>query len=168
MRSPLLALEQLLRRRAEPQRQAWVEPFAERRVRLAPDRDRRLQAPRALLREPHGTAALVAFGDRDLDEADRFQSAQVARQSRLIEPGAFGERAERVVGSGRDLRHQAELGDAETAPGHAFFQKIGDPPRREPARPAGAHRHGGACVTDESRGQGLRSAGHDCMYIQHL
>lgn len=60
-------------------------------MRLAPKRDRRLQPPGASFGQPDGTAAQVAFHHGDLDEAERLQRAQVARQGRLLEPGAARE-----------------------------------------------------------------------------
>ncbi len=91
--------------------------LARARMGFAPDRNRRFQTPRARLREPDRAAALIVLRNRDFDEPGGFQAAQIARQGRLIEPGAPGERAERVVGGRRDLRHQAELREAESAAG---------------------------------------------------
>ena len=116
----------MLRRGTEPKRELRLEPLRQGRMRFPPDRDRGFEAARALFRQPDRAPALIVLRDGDFNEPGCFQAAQIARQRRLIEPRAFRQRAERIVGSGCDLRHQAELGEAQSAVLDALLEEIGD------------------------------------------
>ena len=106
--------EKFFRRDAELQRQPRIEPLGQRGMRFLPNRNGCLQAAGALLREPNCAAALILFGDGDLDKPGCLQAAQIARQRRLVEPGSLGESAKCVVGCGCDLPHQPKLGEAQS------------------------------------------------------
>ena len=84
-------------------------------------------------------------------------------------PMRSAKRAERIVGGGGDLRHQAELGEAQPAFLHAVVEEFGDAPRREPAVPAGTFVQRGAGIADEGLWRSGWTCGRlamvVCMYI---
>ena len=67
-------------------------------MRPAPDRDCRLQPPRPGLGQPHRPAPQIGLDRGDLDQPLALERAQIARQRRLLEARALGQRAQRVVG----------------------------------------------------------------------
>ena len=85
----------------------------------------------------HQPPALIGLGDGYLDQAIGFERTQCARQRRLVETHALGQRADRRRRRG-DLRHQAELGKGKTRIGHTVFEKLGETSCQEPSVPAGA------------------------------
>ena len=87
------------------------------------------EAQRAFFRQPHGAAARVLVAGGDLDQSGRLEHLQVARQRRLVEAGALGERAERIVLRRGDLGHQPELGEAQARALHPPVEEAGDAAR---------------------------------------
>jgi hypothetical protein len=133
-------------------------------MRFTPDRDRRFEPARTLFRQPDRAPALIVLRDGDFDQPRGFQAAQIARQRRLIEPRALRKRAERIVGSGHDLRHQAELGKAQSAVLDTLLEEIGDAACGKAARVAGAAGNRRLGVAHESLCWGLRSFAHQ-VYV---
>ena len=64
--------------------------------------------------------------------------AQIARERRLIEARAQGQRAQRVVGRDGDLRHKPELRRAEADAFHVLVEEPGDAPYGQAGVPSGA------------------------------
>ncbi len=82
-------------------------------MRPLPVGEPRLEACRPFLRQPHSAPARVLVAGCDLDQPGGFENLQVARQRRLVEPGAVGEFAKRIVARRCDLRYQPELDEAQ-------------------------------------------------------
>src|SRR4051794_15310511 len=92
-----------------------------------PGRDRGLEAPGALFRQPDGAAAQIRLDEGDLDEPGLLETAQVAGQGRLVEPDPLRQGADAVVAGSRDMGHEAELGDAQAGRMHPRLQEARDP-----------------------------------------
>src|SRR5581483_8045365 len=161
-----LGVERLALRRDAAQERRRDLP-RELRLRLAPERQRRFEPARASFGEPHGAAAEIALDRGDLDEISAFERAQVARQRRLIEPGAAGERAQRVVTRGGDLRHEPQLRRGEAGRRELAIEELADAPRRQAAVPAGAGFHQRAGVLAQRLSRLPRGARHS-MVLQYL
>jgi hypothetical protein len=78
-----------------------------------PNRHCFFQASHPLLGEPYRSLPQIALQDGDLDQPVTLQRMQVSGEGRLIEPQPLGQRAQGVVGSCGDLRHQPELSDRQ-------------------------------------------------------
>src|SRR5215207_11150233 len=70
-----------------------------------------LETPGAVFRQPDGAAAQIRLDQGDLDEPGLLETAQVAGQGRLVEPGPLPQGADSIVAGGRDMGHEAELRD---------------------------------------------------------
>ena len=134
---------------------------------LAPGRNCSLQTTRTGFREPDRAAAQIRFNNRNLDQSVFFQCAKIARQRRLLETSALGQRPKGVIRHGCDMRHQSELGHRKPEVAQVAIEKLGDTPRCKPAVAAGTRCHqrlgiGPKCLSR------LSWRHHRCMYIHHL
>src|SRR5208337_665597 len=167
-RGRLLHLRQPLRRLGYSLDGADVDEGGELGMRLSPLGERRFEAPGPILAQPDCPAAGVGFTSRHLDQPFALENLQIARQRRRIEARALRQRAERIVGRGRDLRHQPELSDAQLRRLHMVRQELGQPARGKPRVPNSARLDRGARVGHELLFRREPCIAGHSMHIQYL
>ena len=85
---------------------------------------RLFQRPHAALGEPYGPPASVGFRGHHFRQTGPDHEIDIAGQGRLIQPGALGQRPDRVIRRGRNEAHQAELRRPDPGGRKPFVEKL--------------------------------------------